>query len=134
MILAGVSLVMRCGGSVTPYVWGGGDADGPTGGQVPGFDCSGLTLYAVAQQTGREVILPHQTLSQLNDPRGKIIPLDQLQPGDLVFPAKGGADPGHVAIYIGDGNVVHAPTFGDVVKVAPLRDAVTDKFDVRRFT
>jgi len=118
----------------TPYVWGGGDADGPTGGQVPGFDCSGLTLYAVAQQTGRELILPHQTLSQLNDPRGKVIPSDQMQPGDLVFPAKGGADPGHVAIYVGDGNVVHAPTFGDVVKVAPLRDAVTDKFDVRRFT
>ena len=98
------------------------------------MDCSGLTLYAVAQATGRELILPHQTLSQLNDPRGKIIPPDQLQPGDLVFPAKGGADPGHVAIYVGDGNVVHAPTFGDVVKVAPMADAVGSNPDVRRFT
>jgi peptidoglycan DL-endopeptidase CwlO len=42
---------------------------------------------------------------------------DQLQPGDLVFFYR---PVSHVGIYIGNGQMVHAPTFGDVVKVAPL--------------
>ena len=87
-----------------PYVWGG---SGPNG-----FDCSGLTSYAY-RAVG--VSLPHSSRAQSQ--MGQAVSRDQLQPGDLVFfysPVS------HVGIYIGNGQMVHAPTSGDVVKVAPL--------------
>ena len=88
-----------------PYVWGGASPSG--------FDCSGLASYAYAQ-IGKSV--PHYT--------GAIyaafpkVPSDQLQPGDLVF--FNGL--GHMGIYIGGGQMVHAPHTGDVVRVASLGD------------
>ncbi|HLM07188.1 MAG TPA: C40 family peptidase [Blastococcus sp.] len=87
-----------------PYVWA---ADGPGS-----FDCSGLTAYAYA---AAGVSLPHS--SRLQSQMGQPVSRDQLQPGDLVFfysPVS------HVGIYIGNGQMVHAPTSGDVVKVAPI--------------
>jgi cell wall-associated NlpC family hydrolase len=72
------------------------------------FDCSGLTKWAWGQAG---VGMDHFTGSQLEEfPR---VPLDQLLPGDLVFP-----DAGHVGIYIGNGQMVHAPRTGDVVKIS----------------
>jgi cell wall-associated NlpC family hydrolase len=88
-------------------------------------------LYSVAQATGGQVVLDHYTTSQLNDPRGRKVDPKDMQPGDLVFPA--GGDPGHVAIYAGDGMVWHAPDFGQTVSKAPIADAVGASFDVRRF-
>jgi cell wall-associated NlpC family hydrolase len=88
----------------TPYVWAAG---GPNS-----FDCSGLTSYAFR---AAGINLPHSSLSQSR--MGQAVSRDQLQPGDLVFfysPVS------HVGIYIGNGLMVHAPTSGDVVKVAPL--------------
>ena len=88
-----------------PYVWGGASPSG--------FDCSGLASYAYAQ-IGKSV--PHYT--------GAIyaafpkVPSDQLEPGDLVF--FNGL--GHMGIYIGGGQYVHAPHTGDVVKVSSLGD------------
>lgn len=127
-----------------PYAWGGGDANGPTQGirdgsvadsfgdyNKVGFDCSGLVTYAVAQASGHAVVLPSYTVHQLNDPRGQPVPVDQLQPGDVVFPA--GGNPQHVAIYIGEGVVVAAPQSGDVVKVQPMAEAVGANPDARRF-
>ncbi|WP_343287471.1 peptidoglycan DD-metalloendopeptidase family protein [Gordonia sp. SID5947] len=83
----------------TSYAWGGGTPRGPSKGITDGgvadshgdfnkvgFDCSGLVLYAVYQATGGRIELGHYTVTQLNDPRGKPVPLDQLQPGDIVFP------------------------------------------------
>ena len=68
----------------TPYVWGGGDANGPTtgvnGGSVSGFDCSGLVLYAFA---AAGVALPHYTGYQYQ--RGTQIPASEAQRGDLLF-------------------------------------------------
>jgi cell wall-associated NlpC family hydrolase len=87
-----------------PYVWAAG---GPNS-----YDCSGLTSYAFR---AAGIDLPHSSLSQSR--MGQAVSRDQLQPGDLVFfysPVS------HVGIYIGNGQMVHAPTSGDVVKVAPL--------------
>ncbi len=50
---------------------------------------------------------------------GVEIPIDQARPGDLVFGSWGPNGPGHVGIYAGNGQMVHAPTTGDVVKEAP---------------
>ncbi len=87
-----------------PYVWAAG---GPNS-----YDCSGLTAYAFR---AAGITLPHSSLMQSR--MGQSVSRDQLQPGDLVFfysPVS------HVGIYIGNGQMVHAPTSGDVVKVAPL--------------
>ena len=126
-----VAAAMRWLGS--PYVWGGGDPQGPTRGEgsnEPGFDCSGLVLHAVAVATGGRVVLPHQSVAQLNDARGQSIPFASAAAGDIMFPA--GGEPGHVVIYAGDGNIVEAPTFGDVVKVSPV-SVLGENPSVRRF-
>jgi peptidoglycan DL-endopeptidase CwlO len=87
-----------------PYVWG---AAGP--GE---FDCSGLVMWAYAQAG---VSLPHYSGSQFDDTVQ--IPMSDLEPGDLVFPA----DPGeHVAMYIGNGEIVQAPYTGADVQIVPL--------------
>lgn len=93
-----------------PYVWGG---TYPASG---GTDCSGLMQYAFAQ-CGYSI--PRTTYTQLPACRAAghvFYDTSQLQPGDLVF-CNGGH---HVVMYIGNGNVVHAPHPGDVVRVAPL--------------
>ncbi|MEJ4098702.1 peptidoglycan DD-metalloendopeptidase family protein [Corynebacterium bovis] len=103
------------------YVWGGGDAHGPTGG---GFDCSGLTLYAYAQASDHQVVMDHFTGSdaspgQLHDPRLVDVPLDQIQPGDLLFFGSL-SDTHHVGIAIDSRTMIHAPDFGQTVKEEPL--------------
>ena len=77
------------------------------------FDCSGLTMRA--WEAGG-VSMPHYSGAQYEMfPK---VPLDQLQPGDLVFRGAGGSQ--HVALYIGGGLVITAPQTGDVVKVAGI--------------
>jgi cell wall-associated NlpC family hydrolase len=86
-----------------PYVWGG---ESPSG-----FDCSGLATYAY-RQIGKSV--PHYTYAIWGQfPQ---VPYDQLQPGDMVF----FSGLGHMGIYIGGGNMVHAPQTGDVVRVTSM--------------
>jgi peptidoglycan DL-endopeptidase CwlO len=87
------------------YVWG---AAGPDV-----FDCSGLVVYAYGQMG---VSLPHSSYALWNV--GVYVSRDQLQPGDLVF----FDGLGHVGIYIGGGQFVHAPHTGDVVKISNLSD------------
>jgi peptidoglycan DL-endopeptidase CwlO len=89
----------------TPYVWGGA-APG-------GFDCSGLVMWAYAQVG---VSLPHSTYALYA--MGVPISRDELQPGDLVF----FDGVGHVGIYIGGDQFIHAPHTGDVVKISSLDD------------
>lgn len=98
-----------------PYVWGGGGIGGPTGG---GFDCSGLTSYAVHAASAGKTALPRTSEQQWGV--GVEIPIDQAKPGDLVFGSWTANGPGHVGIYSGNGQMVHAPTTGDVVKEAPV--------------
>ncbi|ETB45713.1 hypothetical protein O981_29065 [Mycobacterium avium 10-5560] len=97
----------------TPYVWGGGNANGPTGG---GFDCSGLVQWATAQTSGH--VLPRVTYDLFN--LGTRINPADAQPGDLVYSEFSGRGPEHVQIALGGGQVVHAPQSGDVVRVAAM--------------
>jgi cell wall-associated NlpC family hydrolase len=98
-----------------PYVWGG---SGPNQ-----FDCSGLVMWSF-QQAG--VSLPHS--SQALAQGGQPVSMDQIQPGDLVTYY---SDASHVGIYIGDGMMVHASTFGVPVRVAPVDNAPI--YNVRRY-
>ncbi|WP_280301147.1 peptidoglycan DD-metalloendopeptidase family protein [Nocardia abscessus] len=118
-----------------PYVWGGGDTDGPTGG---GFDCSGLTMRAVYVGTGAS--LPHytgdsSTPGQLH--QGTPVPdIAHAQPGDLVFFGSG-QDASHVGIFTGliDGvpYMVHAPTEDQTVTEARADDGGI-LIGIRRYT
>ncbi|QTJ70721.1 C40 family peptidase (plasmid) [Rhodococcus sp. ZPP] len=98
-----------------PYVWGGGNIHGPSHG---GFDCSGLTSYAVYTATAGKVTLPRTSETQWNI--GVERPLSEAMPGDLLFGNWGPNGPGHVAIYVGNGQMIHAPTTGDVVRIADI--------------
>ena len=86
-----------------PYVWGGSTP--------AGFDCSGFVSYVYAQVG---VPLPHHAASMYG--YGTPVSQSDLQPGDLVF----FSGLGHVGIYIGGGQYVHAPHTGDVVKISSI--------------
>ena len=86
-----------------PYVYGA------TGANT--FDCSGFTQYVYKHAAG--VDISRTTYSQINV--GTPVNQSQLQPGDLIF-----THAGHVGIYVGNGNMIHAPQTGDVVKVSPV--------------
>ena len=111
-----------------PYVWGGGNFDGPTGG---GFDCSGLVLYAAYQASGGQIRLPHYTGDQIR--LGQRIVWSDKQPGDLIFFGYPGAGrPHHVAIYIGGEKILHAPRTGDVVRYGTIGEFAGEVMTVRR--
>ncbi|MCP9486261.1 MAG: NlpC/P60 family protein [Gaiellaceae bacterium MAG52_C11] len=97
-----VSIAMQYLG--VPYRWGGASPSG-------GFDCSGLTMYVFAQIG---VSLPHYAAAQYG--LGRPVSRDELAPGDLVF-FRG---LGHMGMYIGGGNFIHAPRTGDVVKISSI--------------
>ncbi len=91
-----------------PYQWAGA---GPNS-----FDCSGLVMYAWAQAG---VSLPHYSVAQYEDTTR--ISASQLEPGDLVFTDNGeGAQPGHVTMYIGNGQIITADSPGTVIRVETL--------------
>lgn len=89
-----------------PYVYGGSS--------LSGMDCSGLTMY-VYSMFG--VSLPHNTVAQEGYVNYESV--SQAQPGDLLFWGSKGASY-HVAIYIGGGQFVHAPTEGENVKISSI--------------
>ena len=92
-----------------PYVWG---ANGPTS-----FDCSGLVQWSLAQAG---VVMPRVAAAQAQT--GPAVSLSQLAPGDLLFYHTDPTAPGyisHVAIYLGDGEMLQAPQPGQYVEVAP---------------
>ncbi len=107
------------------YSWGGGSYAGPSAGASGrGFDCSGLVLYAFYQGSGGRLRLPHSAHDQVVHAASyggrRISPAD-LQPGDLIaFRREGDARAHHIGIYLGGGQLLHAPSTGDVVKIVPL--------------
>lgn len=112
-----------------PYSFGAGGEYGPSYGhpvdadsrnddKVYGFDCSGLTMFAVAPWKH----LSHDAASQYTEVGSFHPAMNSLQPGDLIFWSADGTIEGigHVAIYLGNGNVVQAPRSGDVIRVTPI--------------
>ena len=111
-----VGIAMRYLG--VPYVWGG---ESPAG-----FDCSGFVAY-VYSQVG--VSLPHYTGAQWT--MGVPVARGDLQPGDLVF----FDGLGHVGLYIGGNEFIHAPHTGDVVKISSISGWYADTYvGARRIT
>lgn len=97
-------LDMACRQLGKSYVYG---ATGPDT-----FDCSGLTQYCYKQALGIDI--SRTTYTQLE--HGSVVSSQSaLKPGDLVFPHTG-----HVGIYLGNGQMIHAPQTGDVVKISSV--------------
>ena len=92
-----------------PYAWGGATPSG--------FDCSGLVMY-VYSQLG--VSLTHYSGAQFHE--GTPVPREALVPGDIVFFHQTSRGPQHEGLYIGNGQFVHAPHTGDVVRISSLSD------------
>jgi cell wall-associated NlpC family hydrolase len=125
----------------TPYAWAGGSLSGPTNGvcaggaahndcKVVGFDCSGLMLWA----WGPYLSMAHYAATQYSA-AGRVHPTpDQLLPGDLLFWSSDGTVPGihHVAMYVGDGNVIQAPQSGDIVRITPMGSVSSGYFGATR--
>lgn len=128
-----------------PYVWGGGDHNGPTKG---GFDCSGFTMYVVAQatkKTGKEVSLSHlssdqystKSLATVGSYSGSGKPdTSKMRVGDvLIYNLTSGQDRhpwNHTAVYIGNDQIIHAPNIGQNVKVAKISDPGAGAWVARR--
>ena len=88
-----------------PYVWG---SEGPSS-----FDCSGLTYYVFKNAAG--ITLPRTSSAQYS--AGVAVSKSNLQPGDLIFSSTDGTgNITHVAIYVGDGQMIHAPRSGKNVE------------------
>ena len=101
------------------YQWGGASPS-------TGFDCSGLVMF-VYSQVG--VSLPHSTYALWG--MGAPVDRSQLQPGDLVF----FSGLGHMGIYVGGGQFIHAPHTGDVVKISSMSGYYTSAYvGARRIT
>ena len=118
-----IEYVIRRGGSQigTPYSWGGGKPTGPStgvdsGANIVGYDCSGFTRFAFA---GVGVLIPKYSGDQYNT--GRKVPQSQAKRGDLLFWGPGGSQ--HVAIYLGNNQMLEASGSAEKVTVSPLRRA-----------
>jgi cell wall-associated NlpC family hydrolase len=103
----------------TPYVWGGSSRGG--------FDCSGFVLYVYRKKRG--IMLPHHAADQAR--LGVAVAREELQPGDLVFftgTYRRGIS--HVAIYIGNNQIVHAASHMGNVRI----DSLTGYYARRYYT
>ena len=116
-----IEYVIRRGGSQVgvPYSWGGGKPTGPStgvdsGAGIVGYDCSGFTQFSYA---GVGVLIPKYSGDQYDT--GRKVPLSQAKRGDLIFWGPGGSQ--HVAIYLGNGQMLEASGAAGRVTVSPVR-------------
>lgn len=122
-----------------PYSYAGGNSSGPTYGvcesgvhhdacNVVGVDCSGLVMFAWAQ-------FPFVHYAATQYEQGSVHPnRASLMPGDLVFWSSDGTVAGihHVGIYIGHGNIIHAPQTGDLVHISTVDHGVSGYYGATR--
>jgi peptidoglycan DL-endopeptidase RipA len=124
-----------------PYSFAAGNFNGPTygvavdfdsrnDGSVYGFDCSGLALYAWAPY----IHMTHYAATQYGQAGNFHPSVGELMPGDLVFWSDNGTQSGigHVAIYIGNGNVIQAPFSGAYIEITPLNQVENGYFGATR--
>ncbi|WP_424216692.1 NlpC/P60 family protein (plasmid) [Streptomyces sp. BI20] len=120
----------------TPYAYGGGGPAGPGTGhcaggngmrdgrcvasRTVGFDCSALVQYAYWPHRR----LPRTAAAQFGATSDRPVARAALRPGDLVFWSRPGAGVHHVALYVGDGRVLHAPRTGRAVELAVMDEAM----------
>jgi cell wall-associated NlpC family hydrolase len=135
-----------------PYVWGGGSDSGPSGSAVappalvgqPGFDCSGLVMYAVYQASDGAIALPHLSQEQVTLGQqvavatgAQVLASGSLEAGDVIGFYNLDADNqwDHIGIYIGNGEMIDAPETGQVVSVTNLATSywASVDWDVRSF-
>jgi cell wall-associated NlpC family hydrolase len=126
-----IEYVIGRGGSQVgvPYSWGGGKPTGPStgvesGAHILGFDCSGLTQFSFA---GVGVLIPKYSGDQYNT--GRKVPLSQAKRGDLLFWGPGGSQ--HVAIYLGNSQILEASGSAGKVTVSQVRMAGIQPYAVR---
>lgn len=126
-----IEYVIRRGASQmgTPYSWGGGKPNGPSrgidsGANIVGYDCSGFTQFSYA---GVGVLIPKYSGDQYDT--GRKVPVAQAKRGDLVFWGPGGSQ--HVAIYLGNGQVLESASSAGKVTVSPLRTAGLQQYAAR---
>ncbi|UQX05485.1 NlpC/P60 family protein (plasmid) [Streptomyces sp. RerS4] len=135
---AGADALRRAGAwRGTPYSWGGGSPAGPSTGfcdgvngyaggacsarSTVGFDCSSLVQYAYWPSRR----LPRVAAAQYEATSDRPVSRAVLRPGDLLFWSRGGAGGiYHVALYAGEGAVLHAPRTGREIDVEPLTSAM----------
>jgi cell wall-associated NlpC family hydrolase len=115
------------GKAVTMALGRRGDTYRLGGSKPPIFDCSGLTMWAYAQAG---VKIPRTSREQFTV--GKPVSKDALQAGDLLFFGSSASRIHHVAMYIGNGMIVHASDYGIPVLSAPLAKAGKDYFGAKR--
>ncbi len=118
-----IEYVIRRGASQrgVPYSWGGGAINGPSAGVdhdagKVGYDCSGFTRYSFA---GVGVQIPKYSGDQYT--AGRHVAPSQAKRGDLIFYGPGGSQ--HVAIYLGNGQMMEASSAAGQVTVGPVRTA-----------
>jgi cell wall-associated NlpC family hydrolase len=126
-----IEYVIRRGGSQlgVPYSWGGGKPNGPSrgigsGANTVGYDCSGFTQFSFA---GVGVLIPKYSGDQYNT--GRKVPVSQAKRGDLLFWGPGGGQ--HVALYLGNGQMLEASGSAGKVTVSPVRRAGLQPYAAR---
>ena len=98
-----------------PYVYGGSTPSG--------FDCSGFTSYVY-----KNTVCSIERVAQAQFDTTTRVSRDELLPGDLVFFGSSAYSISHVGIYVGDGQFIHAPHTGDVVKYEALSGSYATRF------
>ncbi len=128
---AAIEYAIRRGGSQmgVPYSWGGGKPNGPSrgvdsGANTVGFDCSGFTQFSYA---GVGVLIPKYSGDQYN--AGRKVPVSQAKRGDLLFWGPGGSQ--HVAMYLGNGQMLESASSAGKVSVSRVRTAGLQPYAVR---
>lgn len=107
-----------------PYVWG---AESPS----RGFDCSGLVYWSHGELG---ITMMRTSFDMWDDPSGKLVPTEALQPGDVVcFANTYRRGVSHVGIYVGNGEYVHAPGHGKTVRVDSLSERTRSYCGAKRF-